>query len=116
MVARLGPTIPSFLKAVVWVAMRGENGHLVASLLQSDSGINDQSLCPSDAQVRVKEDYLPLLLTLVRSSLGLHDYSIILRDKASEVRYLEVYQPISVRHNAVQARKAHLSPMAAGAD
>ncbi len=112
MVARLGPTIPSFLKAVLWVAMRGEKGHLVASLLQSDSGINDQSLCPSDAQVRVKEDYLPLLLTLARSNLGLHDYSITLRDRASKVPYLEVYQLISARQNPLQALKG--SPVASG--
>lgn len=42
--------------------MRCEDGDLVAAALQSNRGIDDQTLSSADAQIRVKEDNALLLL------------------------------------------------------
>jgi len=49
-------TVASFVKAMAGIAMRREDGDLVAAILQPDGGINYQSLGPADAQVRMEED------------------------------------------------------------
>ena len=53
---RLEHTIASFVKAVAWVTMRGENSDTMTEVLEADSRINDQSFCPPNTQVRVEEN------------------------------------------------------------
>lgn len=36
--------------------MRGENGDLVAQVLEADCGVNDQSLSTTDTKIGVEED------------------------------------------------------------
>ena len=43
------------------ITMRGEDGDLVAARLETDSGIDDQPLSTSNAQVWVEEDDALLL-------------------------------------------------------
>jgi hypothetical protein len=49
-------TVPGFVEAMAGIAMRCEDGDLVATVLQPNGGIDDQSFGPADAQVRVEED------------------------------------------------------------
>lgn len=49
-------TISSLVETVRRVAMRGENGHLVAQVLEADCGVNDQSLSTTDTKIGVEED------------------------------------------------------------
>lgn len=57
-------TISGLIEAVIWVTMACENDHLVSSLLQSHSRINNQPLGATDPQVGVQKDYCPLLFGL----------------------------------------------------
>jgi hypothetical protein len=57
-----GLTIARFVEAVPWVAMRCEDGDLVPALLQRDSGIDDQTLSATNAEVRMEEDDVLLVL------------------------------------------------------
>ena len=54
----LAHTIASLLETVLRIAMRCEDSDFVPKFLQSYSGIDDQPLSPSDAQVRVEEDHI----------------------------------------------------------
>lgn len=44
------------------VAVRRENGDLVAAVLQANSSIDDQPLSPTNAQIRVEKDNVLLIL------------------------------------------------------
>lgn len=46
--------------------MAGEDDHLVASILQADGGIDNETLSTTDAEVRVKEDDGPLIVVFLR--------------------------------------------------
>jgi hypothetical protein len=48
-------TIAGLVEAVLRVAVRCEDGDFVPATLEADSGIDDQTLGPADAQVRVEE-------------------------------------------------------------
>lgn len=41
---------------MAFIAVRGEDCDFMPSRLKTDSSINDQSLGPTNAQIRVKED------------------------------------------------------------
>lgn len=43
------------------VAVGGEDGDLVAEVLQADGGVDDETLSAANAQVRVEEDDAPAL-------------------------------------------------------
>jgi len=49
-------TITGLVETVPRIAMRREDGDFVAARLETNSGINHQSLSTADAQVRVEED------------------------------------------------------------
>lgn len=55
-------TIAGFIEAVARVAVRCEDGHLVTTVLQGDSGIDHETLGAAYAQIRVEEDGVLLLL------------------------------------------------------
>ena len=59
-------TITCFLKAMRWVAVRGQNGDLMPQRLQANSSINNQSLCTADSKVWVYEDNASLLFVGLR--------------------------------------------------
>ena len=58
-------TISGFLEAMVGIAVRSENGNLVALRLQADRCINNESFCAADPEVWVEED--DILLRGLRS-------------------------------------------------
>ena len=39
--------------------MRSQDGHVVAERLQADGGIDDETLCATDAEVGVDKDDVP---------------------------------------------------------
>lgn len=49
-----GP-ISSFVEAMFWIAVAGKDGHLMTTVLQSYSSINDESFGTSYPQVRMEE-------------------------------------------------------------
>ena len=55
-------TISRLIKAMLGIAMAGENYNFVAAILQPNGSVNDQSFRPSNAQIRVEEDHDLLLL------------------------------------------------------
>ena len=59
-----GLTIASLLKAMVGIAVAGQDGDFVTSILETDGGVDDETLSTADAQVRVDEDDVPLGLGL----------------------------------------------------
>jgi hypothetical protein len=62
-------TIARLVEAMIWVAIRGEDGDLVSAALQSDSGVNHKALGAANAEVWVKEhDVLSLSVHLLWSS------------------------------------------------
>lgn len=54
-------TIARLVETMLRVAVRREDGDLVAAALQPDGRVDHQPLCPSYAQIRVKEDNAILL-------------------------------------------------------
>jgi hypothetical protein len=50
-------TISSLVEAVFWIAVAGENDHFVTQVLESDGGIDDESLGTANAEIRVQEYY-----------------------------------------------------------
>lgn len=54
-------TVASFVKAVLGIAVRGEDGDFVAEILQADCGVDYETLGTANAQVRVEEDDAPAL-------------------------------------------------------
>ena len=62
-------TIARLVEAVIWVAIRGEDGDLVSAALQSHSSIDHKALGAANAEVWVKEhDVLSLSVHLLWSS------------------------------------------------
>jgi hypothetical protein len=57
-----GLTIARFVEAMPWVAVRCEDGYLVPTLLQRDSGIDNKTLSAANAEVRMEEDGVLLVL------------------------------------------------------
>jgi hypothetical protein len=57
-----GLTIARFVEAMPWVAVRCEDGDLVPALLQRDSGIDNKTLSAANAEVRMEEDGVLLVL------------------------------------------------------
>ena len=55
-------TIARFVEAMVWIAERCKDGYRVSAVLQSYGCINDKSLRPANAQVRVEKDNMLLPL------------------------------------------------------
>ena len=49
-------TITSFIKAMAWIAMRSEDGDLVAEILQAYCCIDDQTFSAANAKIWVEED------------------------------------------------------------
>ena len=52
---KLRHTISSFVEAMFWIAVAGKDGHLMTTVLQSYSSINDESFGTSYPQVRMEE-------------------------------------------------------------
>lgn len=55
--AKGGYTIASFIKAVSGIAMARKDDHLMATVLKTYGGVDDQSFCATDSQVRMEKDY-----------------------------------------------------------
>jgi len=51
-----GLTVAGFIEAVPRVAVRREDGHPVPAVLEGNSGVDDQPLGTSDAQIWMDED------------------------------------------------------------
>lgn len=49
-------TIASFIKAMAWIAMRSEDGDLVAEILQAYCCVNDQTFSAANAKIWMEED------------------------------------------------------------
>jgi len=47
--------VSSFIEAMLWIAVAGKNGHLMATILQAHSSINDEPFCSPYSQVGMKE-------------------------------------------------------------
>ena len=61
-------TISGLVEAVRRVAVRCENGHFVAEVLETDGGVDDEPLGAPDAQIGVEEDNAVLALLHGRQS------------------------------------------------
>ena len=55
-------TIARLIEAMVRIAVGSKDGNLVSTVLQSHSSVNDESLGSANAQIRVEEDNVLLLL------------------------------------------------------
>lgn len=55
-------TVPSFIKTMTRITVRGIDGDAVASVLQSDSSIHDEPLSTSNPQIGVDEEDALFLL------------------------------------------------------
>ena len=44
-----GPTISSFVEAMVLVTVRSKYSNFMPKVLETDGGIDDQSFCPTNA-------------------------------------------------------------------
>lgn len=62
-------TISGLVEAVPWVTMAGVDNDLVASVLQADSCIDNQSLCATNSQIGMEKDNR-LLIIVVLSHLA----------------------------------------------
>lgn len=62
-----GLTIAGLIKAMSRVAVRGEDGDFVSAFLQRDCGIDNEPLGAANAEIRVEEDGVLLLLRHVCS-------------------------------------------------
>jgi len=49
-------TISSLVKAVLWVAMRREYSHFMATILKTNRSIDYQAFCSSNTEIRMEED------------------------------------------------------------
>ena len=61
--------------------MAGKDDDLVAALLQAHGGVDDQSLCPANAQVGVEKDYglfLESMVLFIVAVVGRHGEKAVL--------------------------------------